>query len=442
MKKSLFAFGALFLLPGIAAYAQKVTFEEYKLDNGLHVILHQDKSAPVVKVEVMYHVGSKDDPFERTGFAHYFEHLLFEGTQNIPRGEWFKIVSSNGGTNNAGTSYDYTTYYEVFPSNNLELGLWMESERMLHPVINQIGVDTQNGVIKEERRQTQDNRPYGNLISQVTLNLFPNHTYQSPIIGSMEHLDNAKLEEFIAFHNKFYVPNNAVLVVAGDFEPSEAKKMIASYFGDIPKGADIQRTKIEEQPITQPMRASFEDGNIQIPMLVTAYRTPPTTSKDSKVLDMISTILSDGKSSRLYKKMVDDKKMALQVGAFNYSLEHYGMYLIYGLPMGAVTLEELTKEIDEEITKLQSELISEREYLKLMNVYENQFVSSNSSAEGIASSLANYYTIFKNANLINTELEEYRKITREDIQAAAKKYLNPNQRLILDYLPAKDTAKN
>jgi predicted Zn-dependent peptidase len=442
MKKSLLALSVFFLVIAQFAFAQKVAFTEYDLDNGLHVILHQDKSAPIVKVEVMYHVGSKDDPFERTGFAHYFEHLLFEGTKNIERGEWFKIVSSNGGTNNAGTSYDYTTYYEVFPANNLELGLWMESERMLHPVINQIGVDTQNGVIKEERRQIQDNRPYGNLISQVTLNLFPNHTYQSPVIGSMAHLDNAKLEEFIAFHNKFYVPNNAVLVVAGDFDEAQTKKWIQDYFGPIKKGQDIVRKKVEEKPITETLKATFEDPNIQIPLLVNAYRTPDMKSKDSKVLDMISSILSDGKSSRMYKKIVDDKKMALRIGAFSFSLEDYGMYIVYGLPMGEVTTEDLNKEIDEEIVKLQNELISEREYQKLMNAYENQFVSNNSSAEDIASSLANYYTIFGDASLINKQLEEYRSITREDIQRVAKKYLNPNQRLILDYVPTTETAKN
>lgn len=441
MKKAILAVSC-FLMMGVTAFAQKVVFEEYKLANGLHVILHQDHSAPVVKVEVMYHVGSKDDPFERTGFAHYFEHLLFEGTKNIGRGEWFKIVSSNGGTNNAYTSYDVTSYYEVFPSNNLELALWMESERMLHPVVNQVGVDTQNGVIKEERRQTQDNRPYGNLISQVTLNLFPNHGYQSPIIGSMEHLDNAKLEEFIAFHNKYYVPNNAVLVIAGDFDKAKTKKLVEDYFGPIKKGAAIDRKKIEEKPITQTIKATFEDPNIQIPMLVTAYRTPATQSRDSKVLDLISSVLSDGKSSRMYKKIVDDKKMALQIGAFNYALEHYGMYLVYGLPMGEVTLDQLLAETDEEIVRLQNELISEREYQKLMNMYENQFVSSNSSAEGIGTSLANYYTLQGNANLINTELDEYRSITREEIREVARKYLNPNQRLILHYVPTKDTANN
>ncbi len=199
MKKSIMALSAALLLGGIAS-AQKVDFEEYTLDNGLHVILHNDSSAPVVVTSVMYHVGAKDENPERTGFAHFFEHLLFEGTENINKGEWMKIVSSNGGMNNANTSDDRTYYYEVFPSNNLELGLWMESERMMHPVINQIGVDTQNEVVKEEKRLRMDNQPYGNLINEVKRNMFVNHPYRWSPIGSMEHLDAATLEEFQAFN--------------------------------------------------------------------------------------------------------------------------------------------------------------------------------------------------------------------------------------------------
>jgi predicted Zn-dependent peptidase len=442
MKKSLMALSSLLMLGSVGTQAQKVAFEEYKLSNGLHVILHEDKSAPVVKVEVMYHVGSKDDPYQRTGFAHFFEHLLFEGTQNIERGEWFKIVSSNGGQNNAGTSYDYTTYYEVFPANSLQLGLWMESERMLHPVINQVGVDTQNGVIKEEKRQVQDNRPYGNLISQVTDKLFPGHGYQHPVIGSMEDLDNAKLEEFIAFHNKFYKPNNAVLVVAGDFDPVQTKKWIKEYFEPIPAGPSVTRKAIKLEPINEQINAVFEDANIQLPMMIAAYRTPDMGSRDAKVLSMISTILSDGKSSRMYKKIVEDKKMALQMGAASLSLKDFGMYVVYGLPMGDVTLSDLLKEADEEIVKLQNELISDREFEKLQNIYENQFVNMNSSAEGIASTLASNHLLLGDANLINTELDIYRSITREEIRDIARKYLNPNQRLVLDYIPTQDNAKN
>jgi predicted Zn-dependent peptidase len=390
----------------------------------------------------MYHVGSKDENPERTGFAHFFEHLLFEGTANIGRGEWFKIVTGNGGTNNANTTDDRTYYYEIFPSNNLELGLWMESERLLHPVINRIGVDTQNEVVKEEKRLRVDNQPYGNLIAEIKKNMFTNHPYRWTTIGEMEHLDAATLEEFQAFNKKFYVPNNAVLVVAGQFDKAQAKEWIQKYFGAIPKGAPVTRQKFEETPITQTIRARYEDPNIQIPMVAAAYRTPSNKTRDSKVLDLISTLLSDGKSSRLYKKMVDDKKMALQIGAFNYSQEDYGMYIIYGLPMGQNTPESLISEVDEEIVRLQTELISEKEYQKLQNIFENQYVNSNASVEGIADNLATYHMLYGDVNLINTEIEVYRSITREEIRDVAKKYLNPNQRLILDYTPKSDKAQN
>lgn len=415
--------------------AQQVTFEEYDLDNGLHVILHQDNTAPLVVTSVLYHVGAKNEEGERTGFAHFFEHLLFEGTENIERGDWFKIVSSNGGRNNAYTTDDFTYYYEVFPSNNLELGLWMESERMLHPIINEVGVETQNEVVKEEKRLRYDNSPYGKWAFEVRKRMFEKHPYRHIPIGEMDHLDAATLDEFIAFNEKFYVPNNAVLVVAGDFEMEEAKKMIANYFSEIPRGEEIEVQTFEETPISEPITAEAFDKNIQVPALFTAYRIPKKTTKDSRVLDMISTYLSDGKSSKLYRKLVDEKKMSLQVAAFNMSMEDYGLYVILSLPVGSTELAAIRDEIDEEVDKIQNELISEKDYQKLLNKFESDFVSSNSSVEGIANSLAEYYAIYGDTNLINSEIDIYRSISREEIRAAAKKYLNPNQRLTLNYLP-------
>jgi len=438
--RKIYFLSLLGLFLSVNAFAQKVAFEEYDLSNGLHVILHQDNSAPLVTTSVMYHVGAKDENPERTGFAHFFEHLLFEGTENIERGDWFKIVSSNGGTNNANTTQDRTYYYEVFPSNNLELGLWMESERMLHPVINQIGVDTQNEVVKEEKRMRYDNSPYGQWTPEVFKNLFKNHPYRWTTIGSLDHLDAATLQEFQDFNKKYYIPNNAVLVVAGDFETSTAKKLIATYFETIPRGEEIVRTVIEEDPITEEVETTFEDPNIQIPAVFTVYRTPAMTTRDARVLDMISSVLSDGKSSRLYKKLVDDEKKAMQIAAFNYSLEEYGAYIVLALPVGDNTLDDLVNEMDEEIVKLQTELISDKDLQKLRNKFENQFVNSNASVEGIANSLARYYMLYDDVNLINTEIEIYNSITKEEIREIAKKYLNPNQRLVLDYLPKKDKA--
>ena len=420
-----------------AVAQQKVAYTEYKLKNGLPVILHQDKSAPVVAVSVMYHVGSKDEVSNRTGFAHFFEHLLFEGSKNIGRGEFMKIVSANGGQNNANTTQDRTFYYEVFPSNQLATGLWLESERMFQPVINQIGVKTQNEVVKEEKRLRVDNSPYGNFVSSIMKRLFTKHQYNWVPIGSMADLDAATLEEFQAFNKKYYTPSNSVLVIAGDIDIEKTKKLVDAYFSEIPSGTPIVKTKIQEDPITKAIIDTAYDNNIQLPAIMTAYRIPGMTTKDAKALDMASAVLSRGSSSRMYKKMVDDKKTALQTGTFNFSLEDYGAYISYALPNNDTPLDSLLKDMDEEIVKLQNNPISAEEFTKLQNQFENDNLDKNTRMLGVAENLADGYTFHKNTNNINEELEAIRKITAADIQAVAKKYLNPNQRVILYYLPNK-----
>ena len=417
--------------------AQQIKFEEYDLPNGLHVILHQDNSAPVVTTSVMYHVGAKDAAAGRTGFAHFFEHLLFEGTKNIKRGEWFKIVSSNGGSNNANTSPDRTYYYETFPSNNEQLGLWMEAERLRHPVINQIGVDTQREVVKEEKRLRMDNQPYGGLFNAILTTLFKKHPYKGTVIGSMEDLNSAKLEEFNAFFKKYYIPNNATLVVAGDIKPEQTKKWINEYFGSIPKGTPITRNFPKETPITQEFEEIVYDANIQIPAYIFAYRTPAEKERDAYILSMLGSYLSKGKSSVLYKKLVDNEKKALAVEAFNLGLVDHSIFAFFAIPMGNTSKDVLKKDIDAEIKKLQTDLISEEDYQKLQNQVENDFVNANSSVEGIANTLADSYLLKGNTNLINEEINIYRSITREDLRNAAKKYLNSNQRAIINYLPKK-----
>lgn len=433
MKQQLFLFGLLLL--GSSAFSQKVDFTEYKLKNGLAVILHQDKSAPVVAVSVMYHVGSKDEDTSRTGFAHFFEHLLFEGSDNIERGEFMNIVAANGGQNNANTSQDRTFYYEVFPSNQLEMGIWLESERMMHPVINEIGVKTQNEVVKEEKRLRVDNSPYGNFIGEIMKRLFVNHPYRWVPIGSMEDLDAATLGEFKAFNKKFYSPKNAVLVITGDIDINKTKALVQAYFEPIPGGQEVIKQKFTELPITKAIIDTAYDNNIQLPAIMAAYRIPGMTSLENQALEMASAVLSQGKSSRMYAKMVDDKKNAVQIGSFNFALEDYGAYITYALPNGDVPLDSLLKDVDDEIVKLQNELISDTEFTKLQNQFENSFIGSNTTMLGKAENLASGYTFYNNTNHLNTELEEIRKVTKKDIQDVAKKYLNKNQRVILYYLP-------
>ena len=425
-----------------AAMAQKVDFTEYDLPNGLHVILHQDHHAPVVAVSVMYHVGSKNEAQGRTGFAHFFEHLLFEGSENIKRGQFDKIVSAAGGQSNANTTQDRTFYYEVFPSNQLETGLWLESERMMHPVINQIGVKTQDEVVKEEKRMRFDNRPYGKFNDDIAHDLFTNHPYKNGVIGAMKDIDSAKLDEFKVFFKLYYAPNNAVLTIAGDIDIEKTKQQIEAYFGPIPRGNQVVYKKVDEVPILKTIVDTAYDANIQIPAIFTAYRIPGEDTRDAKVLDMISTILSGGASSKMYKKMVDDKKDALEVFAFNYGLEDYGMYIVGALPNGDYSCDTLLKDMDEEVVKLQTDLISPDDYRKLQNQYEDELVSANTKMLTIAENLAGGYTFYhKDTNHVNEELDLVKSITREEIRDAARKYLGTNQRLVLYYLPEKGKSQ-
>lgn len=433
----------LVLVISVTAYSQarKIDFVEYNLDNGMHVILHKDNTTPIVAVSVLYHVGSKNENPERTGFAHFFEHLLFEGTENIKRGEFDKYITNAGGTNNANTSNDRTFYYEVLPSNQLELGLWLESERLLHAKIETIGVETQREVVKEEKRQRMDNQPYGSILTEVLKRAYTVHPYRWPTIGSLDHLNQAKLEEFVDFYKTFYVPENATLSIAGDIDIESTKQLVAKYFKDIPKGKKaIPRPNIVEPQQTKEIRDVVLD-NIQLPAVVQAYHMPAQGTDESYAMDMLSTLLSGGQSSRMYKALVDEQKKAFQVAAFPFSSEDPGLYLTFGLANMGVPIEDLENAMDAEVEKVKKELISEKEFQKIRNQMESQFVQQNSSAVGIAEQLANYHVYYGDANLINTEIDRYMKVTREDLQKVAKKYLTKENRVVLHYLPKSAQSK-
>jgi len=425
----------LFLVLGFfASNAQEIDFVEYDLENGLHVILHQDNSAPVISTSVMYLVGSKEEDKGKTGFAHFFEHVLFTGSKNIKEGEWDKIVNANGGFYNANTGHDRTYYFNNFPSNKLELTLWIESERMLHPIITEKAIKTQQEVVKEEKR-LRENQPYGNIFQVVSENLFKVHPYNNFIIGSMEDLSSASIDYYLEFNKKFHVPNNAALVVAGDIDIEQTKEMIKKYFSDIPRGIDVPREYPMEEEITSTIKVESFDKNIQIPAYLLGYRTPGHNEREAYVLEMISIYLSSGQSSRLYKRIVDEKKLALQISSQNLSLEDYGIYFIFSLPMGDTKMDTIVNEIDSEIELMQTDLISDKDFQKIQNIIENRFVSSNSTVAGIGNSLAHNYFFHDTTNHINTELDIYRSISKEEIREVAKRLLGKNQRLELKYLP-------
>lgn len=421
------------VLPALS-FSQKIAYEEFDLDNGLHVILHEDHNTPIVVVSVMYHVGSKDEDPELTGFAHFFEHLLFEGSPNIDRGDFAKYVENAGGMLNANTTQDRTYYYEVLPSNQLELGLWLESERMKHATVDQKGIETQREVVKEEKRMRYDDQPYGTMMGETMKRAYTKHPYRWLPIGSMEHINAATEQDFIDFYKKFYVPNNAALVIAGDFNVEETKAHIKKYFNGIPAGQKVERLSIVEPEQLAEIRAVVED-NIQLPAVIQAYRAPQRNTKEQYAMEMLGKLLSDGNSSRLHKTLVEKTQKALTVGAFPFSLEDPGLMMAFAICNMGATPEEVEKLMDAEVERVQNELITDEEFKKLQIQVETDVVSANRRIAGIADNLATSYTLDGNTALVNSSLKEYLSVTKEDIQAVAKKYLKKENRVVLYYVP-------
>lgn len=424
----------LFAVLGIFAQDKRIDFEEYDLDNGLHVILHQDNSTPIVNVSVLYHVGSKNEPEGRTGFAHFFEHLMFEGSPNIPRGEFFKIIESAGGQLNANTSNDRTFYFETLPSHQLELGLYMESERMLHATIDSTGVATQKEVVKEEKRLRVDNQPYGSILEETFSRVFEGTAYEWTPIGSFDDIDAATQEDFKDFFETFYVPNNATLSIAGDIDIAQTKQLVEKYFGEIKRGTkDIPRPDVQMKKLGDVKAEVFD--NIQLPAVIQAYQMAEQGSDDYYAMQMLTTLLSGGQSSRFQKEIVDNQQLAVAAGSFPFALEDAGVFISFGILNMGNTPEDLQAAMDKEIERAKNEPIDDKEFQKLRNQIENSFISSNGSVRGIAESLANYHVYFGDANLINSEIDRYMAVTKEDLQRVAKKYLDPANRVQLVYLP-------
>ncbi len=420
---------------GTMATGTKISFVHYTLPNGLNVILHQDNSKPVVAVTILYHVGSKNESAERTGFAHFFEHLMFEGSANIPRGQYDKITQNAGGVNNANTSQDRTFYYELLPSNQLELGLWLESERLLHLRVDSVGVETQRKVVKEERSSRYDNQPYGSIFEETFKRAFRVHPYNWTPIGSVQYIDEAKLDEFMDFYRTYYVPENATLSIAGDIDIEAAQKLVSKYFADIPKGkTPIVRPQVKEPPQQAEVRDVIYD-NIQLPAIIQAYHMPAMGTPDYYALDMLTRLLSTGESSRLVKAVVDQQQKALFAGAFPFALEDAGLFLVFSIANMGIAPEEVEAAINAEVDKVISGDITDRDLQKLKNQVENEFVNQNATMAGIAENLANYHVYFGDANLINTEIDRYNKVTREDLLRVAGKYLKKENRVVLYYLP-------
>jgi len=433
--------GVSLLTAGAKQAEAKIKYTQYTMPNGLTVILHEDHSTPIVAVSVMYHVGSKNEHPERTGFAHFFEHLLFEGSENIKRGEFMKLVQSAGGQLNANTTQDRTFYYEVLPSNQLELALWMESERMLHAKIDEVGIETQRKVVKEEKKQRYDNTPYGQLINVIFENAYTTYPYKWSPIGKEQYIDQATMDEFMSFYKTFYVPNNAVLVIAGDINEAQTKALINKYYADIPKGTKPIPRPTEVEPVQKAeKRVKFYD-NVQLPGVVLAYHIPKQGTPDYYAIQLLTQLMSKGKSSRFEKEVVDKQEKAIQTASFDLGNEEPGLAIMLGIANMGVSADDLEKSLLGEIEKLKANGITDEEYSKLQNQAENDFVEQNQKVLGVATNLATYHTFMGNADLINTELSKYKDVKKEDIKRVANKYFTKENRLVIHYLPKSEENK-
>jgi len=429
----------LFIMISLSAmtYAQiDIKFEQYKLKNGLTVILQQDHSAPIVAVAVMYHVGSKNEKPQRTGFAHLFEHMMFKGSGHVADGEHFKLLQEIGANINGFTTEDGTTYFEVVPSNYLELGLYLESDRMgfLLDSLLQGKLDNQRDVVKNERRQSVDNRPYGTADEKIAKAMYPpTHPYSWPVIGYMEDLSAAALDDVKGFFRTYYAPNNACLVLTGDIQPAEVKPLVERYFGPIVQGKKFERPGKIPVSLAEEKRMVFED-KVQLPRLYLTWHSAPSYSREDAVLSVLGEILSSGKSSRLYKSLVYDKQVAQSAFANQNGSEIAGQFQIQVTAKPGRNLTEMETSVDSILADVLKNGVTEDEVQKALTGVEVHVVNSAATALGRATTLAFYYSYTGDPNNINKQLELYKGITPQEVLTVTKNYLT-QPRMVLSVVP-------
>jgi len=394
----------------------------------------------VVAVNVWYHVGSKDEQPGRTGFAHLFEHMMFQGSANIGKAEHMRFVERAGGSFNGSTTWDRTNYFETLPSNYIELALWLESDRMSSLDVSRENLDNQREVVKEERRWRVDNRPYGTAWERLFSLAYKRHPYHWPVVGYMSDLEAATVDDVRKFFSKFYVPNNAVLTVTGDFKIDKVEKLITKYFAPIPEGESLRKEFLDEPP---PKRG-FEhvrDG-VSLPAVYLGFRIPPMTSGSLKALNIAAGILTEGDSSRLYRKLVYEKRMAKSVDAFAIEMEHPGLFVVSSVVSTSSRPDEVRDIMTNELKRLSTELPSERELEKVKNQLVSRWIGRMSKAMSRADNLAHYSTFFGDASEINTHISCIRSVTREEVSEAALKFLAVENYAEVTFLPKDYQEKN
>ncbi|HYW31583.1 MAG TPA: pitrilysin family protein [Gemmatimonas sp.] len=423
----------------------RIPVESYRLPNGLHVVLSQDHTAPIVAVNLWYHVGSANERLDRTGFAHLFEHMLFQGSSNVEANEHFELVQRAGGTLNGSTWLDRTNYYETLPSNQLAIALWLEADRMARmvPALTQVKLDTQRDVVKNERRWSVDNQPYGTWWERLPALCFPEeHPFHHSLIGSMEHLSAAALDDVAEFFSTYYTPDNAVLTVAGDFERAEAMALIAEYYGPIPAGSGRPPLRDMSVPpvFGRTLRETVHDA-VALPRVFVACRTPVFGDDGYYAASLAAAVLGLRTGSRLERSLVRGQRIASQASAFTYDLaKGSDLLVVDAMAHPGVSPERLEGAVMAELDRMHADGVTEAEVARALALIETGFVTSLQSAAERADQLSRFATYFGDASLANEQVERYQRTTAAQVSALARERLGPDNRAVLCYLPQENTA--
>jgi zinc protease len=443
MKLQKILFSALFVcaLAGVSlAQGRRVEFKETKLSNGLRVITVEDRSAPVIAIDVTYNVGSRDERKGRTGFAHLFEHMMFKGSENVGTGEHYYLVFNNGGNMNGTTNEDRTTYFEALPSNQLDLALFLEADRMRSLVINKANLDNQRNAVQEERRLGVDNQPYGKSGEIQQGLIYDNFAYKHTVIGSMEDLNAATVEDVAGFFKTYYAPNNAVLTLVGNFNTADALKKIKANFEKIPRQPDPPPVDMTEPAQTAERRASVDDALARLPQVDLAFKAVPGNTADFYALQVLSAALQSGQSSRLYQALVKDKQLVTGVGGFMDEKRGPGALYISATLRGGSKPADVEAAIYSEIERVQKEGVADWEVQKAKNTTRRNFINGLQSSLNRAVNIAVWTVYYNDPNLINTRLDKVSAVTKEDVQRVANKYLTAANRTVVITMPKRAAA--
>jgi zinc protease len=424
----------------LSAHAQgprnvRVDFKETTLNNGLRVITVEDHSAPVVAISITYNVGSRNERKGRTGFAHLFEHMMFKGSENVGSGEHFLLIFNNGGSMNGTTNEDRTNYFEILPANQLDLGLFLEADRMKSLAITKENLDNQRNAVQEERRLGVDNQPYGKSSERQQELIYDNFAYKHSVIGSMDDLNAATVEDVSEFFKMYYAPNNAVLVLVGDFKPAEALEKIRAGFEAIPRQPNPPAVDMTEPQQKEQRRDSLDDVLARAPQVALAYKAVPGNTADFYALQVLSAVLQTGQSSRLYQKLVKEKEMVTGVGGFMDEKRGVGAFYTNATLRPGVKTDDIETTIYAEIERLKKEPIADWELQKAKNITRRNLVNGLQSSLSRAITLGQYTTYYNEPGLINTRLDKVAAVTKEDVQRVANKYLVDTNRTVVITMP-------